>query len=53
MAGCVSVVFPHCACDSRRDGRVVPVVCFEGFKLQACREDGTEEVRVLSFYFHS
>ncbi len=44
MEGSGSVVFPHCACDSRKDGRVIPVVTFEGFRLQACREDGTKEV---------
>jgi hypothetical protein len=44
MEGYGSVVFPHCACDSRKDGRVIPIISFEGFKLQACQEDGTEEV---------
>ena len=44
MEGYGSVVFPHCACDSRKEGRVIPIVSFEGFKLQACKEDGTEEV---------
>ena len=46
MEGYGSVVFPHCACDSRKEGRVIPIVSFEGFKLQACKEDGTEEVIV-------
>ena len=45
MDGSGSVVFPHCACDSRKEGRVIPVVSFEGFRLQACMEDGTKEVR--------
>ena len=44
MEGYGAVVFPHCACDSRKEGRVIPIVSFEGFKLQACKEDGTEEV---------
>ena len=39
------MVFPHCACDSRKDGHVIPIINFVGFKLQACKEDGTEEVR--------
>merc|ERR1712117_536143 len=43
MEGYGSVVSPHCACDSRKEGRVIPIVSFEGFKLQACKEDGTEE----------
>ncbi len=49
MEGSGSVVFPHCACDSRKDGRVIPVVSFEGFRLQACREDGTKEVREVAW----
>ena len=48
MEGYGSVVFPHCACDSRKEGRVIPIVSFEGFKLQACKEDGTEEVIVCN-----
>ncbi len=44
MDGYGSIVFPHCACDSRKEGRVIPIVSFDGFKLQACKEDGTEEV---------
>ena len=44
MEGYGSIVFPHCTCDSRKDGHVIPIVNFEGFKLQACKEDGTEEV---------
>jgi len=44
LEGSLGVVFPHCACDSRKEGRVVPVVTFEGFRLQACTEDGTKEV---------
>ncbi len=48
MEGYGSVVFPHCACDSRKDGHVIPIVAMDGFKLQACKEDGTEEVRRLT-----
>ena len=44
MEGFGSIVFPHCSCDSRKDGKVIPIVSFEGFKLQACKDDGTEEV---------
>ncbi len=51
MDGSGSVVFPHCSCDSRKDGRVIPVVCFDSFKLQACKEDGTKEVRVYSISY--
>ncbi|TRY67128.1 hypothetical protein TCAL_09235 [Tigriopus californicus] len=53
MEGYGSVVFPHCACDSRKDGRVIPIISFEGFKLQACQEDGTEENQVIEFMWSS
>lgn len=53
MEGYGSVVFPHCACDSRKEGRVIPIVSFEGFKLQACKEDGTEENQVIEFLWSS
>lgn len=46
MEGYSEVVFPHCACDSRRDGHVVAIIGLEAFKLQACKEDGTLEVHV-------
>ena len=39
------VSFPHCACDARKDGHVIAIVALDAFKLQACREDGTPEVR--------
>ena len=44
MDGYGSIVFPNCVCDSRKDGHVIPIVAFSGFKLQACTEDGTKEV---------
>jgi sorting nexin-27 len=53
MDGCGSIVFPHCSCDSRKDGHVIPIISFEGFKLQACKEDGTEENQVIEFLWSS
>ena len=38
------VAFPHCPCDSRKQGHVIAIVGPHGFKLQACQEDGTLEV---------
>lgn len=38
------IVFPHCSCDSRKDGHVIARVSFTAFRLQACKEDGTVEV---------
>lgn len=41
------ISFPHCVCDSRKEGHVIAIVGFKCFKLQACKEDGTQEVTVL------
>lgn len=47
LEGYGEVVFPHCACDSRKDGHVITEIGFECFKLHACKNDGTPEVRLL------
>lgn len=49
MDGYGEVTFPHCACDSRKDGHVIAIIGIKCFKLQACKEDGTPEVGL--FYF--
>ncbi|XP_076465552.1 sorting nexin-27-like [Babylonia areolata] len=49
MDGYGEVVFPHCACDSRRDGHVIAIIGLQCFKLQACKEDGTAETQVIEF----
>lgn len=46
LAGYGEVVFPHCACDARKDGHVIAIAAASSFKLQACKEDGSPEVRV-------
>lgn len=52
LEGYSEVVFPHCACDSRRDGHVVAIIGFEAFKLQACKEDGSPEVSLHDLLHH-
>lgn len=53
------VVFPHCSCDSRKEGHVIASAGAASFKLQACREDGALEVmkaiviRSLSVLLHN
>lgn len=48
LPGYGDIVFPHCACDSRKGGgHVVPAVGFKSFKLHACREDGTMEAQTV------
>ena len=49
MLGYGGIVFPHCASDAKKDGHVVPIVSFQSFRLQACREDGTAEDQVIEF----
>ncbi|KAK2887538.1 hypothetical protein QQF64_013279 [Cirrhinus molitorella] len=43
------VMFPHCACDSRRKGHVITAISMKHFKLHACTEDGTLENQVIIF----
>lgn len=44
LANYGDVCLPHCACDARKGGHVVPTVGFDSFRLKACSEDGTLEV---------
>ncbi|XP_069040997.1 sorting nexin-27 isoform X2 [Lepisosteus oculatus] len=43
------IIFPHCACDSRRKGHVITAISIQHFKLHACTEDGTLENQVIAF----
>lgn len=43
------IVFPHCACDSRRKGHVVATISIRHFKLLACTDNGDLEDQVISF----
>lgn len=51
LDGYGDIVFPHCACDARKEGHVIAIVCFSAFKLQACKEDGISEVRCQQLAF--
>lgn len=44
LEGYGEIVFPHCGCDARKEGRVVPRLGAEAFRLQAAKSDGTPEV---------
>ena len=44
VEGYNEIAFPHCPCDSRKQGHVIAIVSPNSFKLQACTEDGTLEV---------
>nr|CAG4647044.1 EOG090X05ZS [Megafenestra aurita]SVE92385.1 EOG090X05ZS [Megafenestra aurita] len=43
------VVFPHCGCDARKEGHVIPSLGFNAFRLQACKEDGSIQNQVIEF----
>jgi sorting nexin-27 len=47
LPGYGDIVFPHCACDSRKDGHVIPAVGISSFRLHACRDDGTMEQQTV------
>lgn len=53
LSGYGEIVFPHCACDSRKDGHVIVRVGTSGIKLHACREDGTCESQVVELSWES
>lgn len=47
LEGYGTVVFPHCACDARRNGHVIASVSLSNFRLQACSKEGDKQVSVL------
>ena len=54
LPGYGEVVFPHCGCDSRKEGHVIAAIGAKSFKLHACKNDGTLEVYWnLNIYFIS
>lgn len=53
LNGYGDVVFPHCACDSRKEGHVIAAVGASAFKLHACKDDGILESQVVEFQWNS
>ncbi|XP_073978473.1 sorting nexin 27 isoform X2 [Rhodnius prolixus] len=53
LPGYGEVVFPHCGCDSRKEGHVIAAVGYNAFKLHACKSDGTLESQVVEFPWSS
>nr|CAG4650147.1 EOG090X05ZS [Sida crystallina] len=49
LVGYGEVVFPHCGCDARKEGHVIPSLGYNAFRLQACKEDGSIENQVIEF----
>nr|CAG4636168.1 EOG090X05ZS [Eubosmina coregoni]SVE69795.1 EOG090X05ZS [Eubosmina coregoni] len=48
-SGYGEVVFPHCGCDARKEGHVIPSLGFNSFRLQACKDDGSIQSQVIEF----
>ncbi|XP_032685629.1 sorting nexin-27 isoform X1 [Odontomachus brunneus] len=53
LNGYGDIVFPHCTCDSRKEGHVVAAVGMAAFKLHAAKEDGTLESQVVEFQWNT
>ncbi len=49
LEGYGEVIFPHCACSSRKNGHVVVVMNGNGFKLKACSREGQLESQIVEF----
>ncbi|KAH3837578.1 hypothetical protein DPMN_110973 [Dreissena polymorpha] len=49
LEGYSEIQFPHCPCDSRKDGHVIAIISRPCFKLKACKADGTPETQVIEF----
>nr|CAG4643201.1 EOG090X05ZS [Ilyocryptus agilis] len=49
VPGYGEVVFPHCGCDARKEGHVIPSLGFNSFRLQACKDDGSLQNQVIEF----
>jgi len=47
LPGYGEITFPHCPCDSRKDGHITASVGYKFLRLQACRADGVLEDQVL------
>lgn len=51
LDGYGDLVFPHCACSSRKNGHVIVILSYTHFKLRACSRDGTPETQLVEFDF--
>ena len=48
-----TVVFPHCACDSRKDGHVILSVSLQKISIQACSSEGEKQDQIKNFAWPS
>lgn len=47
------IVFPHCPCDSRKNGHIILILNSLGLKLRACSREGEPESQVVEFAYES
>lgn len=47
LPGYGDIVFPHCECDSRKEGHVIAAVGIKSFRLHACNDDGSLEQQTV------
>ena len=48
-----TVTFPHCACDSRKDGHVILSISNDRISIQACSLDGEKQDQIKNFTWAS
>ncbi|XP_068694408.1 sorting nexin-27-like [Montipora foliosa] len=49
LEGYRTVVFPHCACDARKQGHVIVSISLDSFRLQACSDQGERQDQEHTF----
>jgi len=47
LSGYGEIVFPHCACDARKEGHIIVSIGGLCFRFQACSSDGALEEQIL------
>ncbi len=53
LDGYGDLVFPHCACSSRKNGHVIVILNYGGLRLRACSREGVPEQQVVEFPFEA
>lgn len=52
FGGYGELVFPHCPCDSRKNGHVIATLSFNCFQLKACSNEGElEPNKIVEFQY--
>lgn len=51
LDGYGEMVFPHCPCNSRKQGHIIVVLCSSCLKLEACSREGKKEDQIVEFQY--